>query len=466
MAYVKQSWVNKPNLSTPMSAARLNHIEDGIEDAHGVPVTRSLTYCHGGQVPGAGLKTPSSGTWTQFGFRHVIKMPATTTRWRIRLRNYDTYFMANGTAPLTGTSIIVGEQVDPGSEGNSGNFRPGTAVTVVPGPFTVPNTSAFYESVWFTASDRQFVAGQTYVIGWGASSTAQQLSAATGEAFIFSTAADATNPGTSAPTPPVGTSTQGVPIDFQIEYETTTTMPAWLFIGDSIMEGYTGIVGTAAAAIRPYPSYNSYPHQWGRNTRALAHNIAQFASTSTQWATLSEDRWTRTNLGNAYFDGAVIGIGSNDCAAGLSLATYKANMATIVAKVRSTIGADKPIYLANIIGRTGVTAANKNAYNDWLSTLPFGVTGLIDFDSALTTPASTTLLGTISADAVHPNSTGQAAMARILGSAIDPSQSGVPGGALELGLSSGTAMAGNKLQVVTSLPTSGQIPGAWYGVKA
>lgn len=467
MAYVKQSWVNKPNLSTPMSAARLNHIEDGIEDAHGVPVTRIVTYCHGGNISNHGAKrTPETGTWTQFGFRHVIKLPATTTRWRIRLRNYDTFFLANGTAPLTGTSIIVGEQVAPGSEGNSGNFRPGTAVTVVPGPFTVPNTTAFYESPWFTAADRQFVEGQTYVIGWGATSAAQQLMAGTGEAFVFPVAADATNPATSAPAPLVGNSMRGVPIDFQLEYESTTTKSAWLFLGDSIMEGYTGVLGNSQAAIRPYPTYNAYPGLWGANARAITQNLAQFASNSTQWATLSEDRWTRTNLANAFFDGAVLGVGSNDCASGVALATYKANMATIISKVRSIIGASKPIYLTNIIGRSNITAANRALYNDWISTLPFDVAGVVDFDGTLTVSGGSTLDANLSADNVHPNATGHATMAAVLGGTVFPNQSGVPGGALQLGLAPGTAMAGNKLQVVTSLPTSGQIPGAWYGVKA
>ncbi|AUX81950.1 minor tail protein [Mycobacterium phage Frankie] len=34
MAYDKQTWENVPSTNTPLSAARLNHIEDGIGDAH------------------------------------------------------------------------------------------------------------------------------------------------------------------------------------------------------------------------------------------------------------------------------------------------------------------------------------------------------------------------------------------------------------------------------------------------
>lgn len=34
MAYTKQDWVNGPDGGTPTSAARLNHMENGINDAH------------------------------------------------------------------------------------------------------------------------------------------------------------------------------------------------------------------------------------------------------------------------------------------------------------------------------------------------------------------------------------------------------------------------------------------------
>lgn len=34
MSYEPQYWINKPDMSTPMSAERLNHIEGGIADAH------------------------------------------------------------------------------------------------------------------------------------------------------------------------------------------------------------------------------------------------------------------------------------------------------------------------------------------------------------------------------------------------------------------------------------------------
>ncbi|QOP67217.1 minor tail protein [Mycobacterium phage OfUltron] len=47
MAYTKQTWENVPSTNTPLSADRLNHIEDGIEDAHeGLDGKADETHTH------------------------------------------------------------------------------------------------------------------------------------------------------------------------------------------------------------------------------------------------------------------------------------------------------------------------------------------------------------------------------------------------------------------------------------
>ncbi|MBY6384011.1 hypothetical protein HG717_08845 [Rhodococcus erythropolis] len=66
----------------------------------------------------------------------------------------------------------------------------------------------------------------------------------------------------------------------------------------------------------------------------------------------SADRWNRTDLAAGKFDGAFIAAGSNDYANNRSLAQYQADVATIISKIRDTIGADKPIYLVDIMPRT------------------------------------------------------------------------------------------------------------------
>jgi len=428
-----------------------------------VPVTRTLVYTNGGQSTLGHAKTPASGTWTQGGLRHVVTVPVSTTRWRIRLRNYDTYNNTNGTGALSGTSIRVGPQVT-GVEVNNGNFQAGNSSVIVSSPFTVPNTTSFYETPWVTDPALQIMAGVPMVIGWGFTMAAQSLNGSTGEAFVFTTSAAATTEATAATTPATGSSMQGTPIDFQVEYECVSTRPAFLTIGDSIMEGFGGIKGTTNAAQVPYPISSSYPAQWARNCGALVTNLAQYSTVSAQWAATSSDRWSRVNLTNGAYDGALIAIGSNDCSTGVAIATFKANMLTVINKVRSIIGNDKPIYLANVMGRAGVTAANKDAYNNWFGTMPYGVTGIVDFDSIMSTQGAATLNSNLTSDTVHPNAIGYATMAGALSGYVNKGSSSPSSDTLVLGNTQSTAMEGNRLQVVSALPSSGQIPGAWYGV--
>ena len=58
MAYTKQTWANLPSKTTPLSAARLNHMEDGIytADQNAGTAISGLTN-KVDSVPGNGLST-------------------------------------------------------------------------------------------------------------------------------------------------------------------------------------------------------------------------------------------------------------------------------------------------------------------------------------------------------------------------------------------------------------------------
>lgn len=393
------------------------------------PVTRTLTYTNGGMGGGGAYPTPSSGTITQLGLRHVVHIPIATTRWRIKLRNYVVATGSNGAAALTGQGIVFGEHA-PNSVGeNTGNFKGGTASTIVSGTFSVPNTTDFYMSPWVTDPALQFRPDKTFVVGWGFTCAAQQLQGGVNEAFQLSTSAAGLNSATTGGSSGAGSTYKGTPIDFQIEFESTSTKKAFLLIGDSIAEGGVGVKGTVyTTTVRPCPIYRSYPHRWAEQHGHLMQSIAQFNTTTADWANTSGDRWTRTDMSNAKFDGAFIALGSNDMStAGLSLATYQTNMATIVAKVRSIIGDDKPIYGVEIMGRnysaqtTAMTTTMINArqaFNEWLATVPLGLTDVVSMESSMTTAGSSTLNPTLTCDGIHPSFSGISVMAAQLGAAI------------------------------------------------
>ena len=419
MAYVKQTWVNKPDLSTPMSAARLNHMEDGIEAAHGVPLTRTLAYCGGGPYTSS---VPASGTATSFGARVPIMLPVGTTRWRVKMRNYNGYTPANGAQSLSGSKIAIGKHALNTLGNSNGVFSSGTVRTVHNAAFTIPNTTAWWTSPWFTDPADQISPNEPYLLGWSATSTAQQLTGGVGEAWLFTgSGADATDPTKTNGTMGTGNSTHGCPLDIVIEYECITTRPTILCVGDSIMEGLTGYTGTSFASSLSVPWYQSYPHQWANSAGAIAVNIAQWGTTTSQWLPTVTDRWSRADLSSGQFAGAIIALGSNDASNSVALATYQANMALIVGKVRSLIAPGAPIYLVNVIGRNfnGTAETMRVSYNDWLATCPLGARGVIDAAGSMTTPGVTpTMMAHLTMDGIHPNMTGNAHLAGLVGSRV------------------------------------------------
>lgn len=421
MAYNKQTWSDKPSTATPISAARLTHMEEGIEAAHGVPLTRTLAYCGGGPYTSS---VPASGTATSFGARVPIMLPVGTTRWRVKMRNYNGYTPANGAQSLSGSKIVIGKHALNALGGSNGVFTSATVRTIQNGAFTIPNNGSWWTSSWVTDPADQIPANEPYLLGWSATSAAQQLTGGVGEAWLFTGfGADATDATKTNGTMGVGNSTQGCPLDIVIEYECVSARPSILTVGDSIMEGLTGSTGTSFASCIPAPWYQSYPHQWANSSGAIAVNIAQWGTTTSQWLPTVTDRWSRADLSSGQFAGAIIALGSNDASNSVALATYQANMALIVGKVRSLIAAGAPIYLVNVIGRnfSGTPETMRVAYNDWLATCPLGVQGVIDAAGSMTTPGFTpTMMAHLSMDGVHPNMTGNAHLAGLVGARLKP----------------------------------------------
>lgn len=397
---------------------------DGLQaalDAAGGPTSqaKTLAYCGGGPYTSS---VPASGTATSFGARVPIMLPAATTRWRVKMRNYNGYTPANGAQPLSGSKLAIGKHALNTLGNSNGVFTSGTVRTVRNAAFTIPNTTTWWTSPWFTDPADQIPANEPYLFGWSATSTAQRLTAGVGEAWLFTgSGADATDATKTNGTMGTGNSTHGCPLDIVIEYDCTTARPSVLCVGDSIMEGLTGYTGTSFASSLSVPWYRSYPHQWANSCGAAAVNLAQWGTTTAQWLPTVTDRWDRADLSNGKFAGAIIALGSNDASNSVALATYQANMALIVGKVRALIAPGAPIYLVNVIGRnfSGTPETMRVSYNDWLATCPLGVNGVIDAAGSMTTPGVTpTMMAHLSMDGIHPNMTGNAHLAGLVGSRV------------------------------------------------
>lgn len=195
------------------------------------------------------------------------------------------------------------------------------------------------------------------------------MAAGANEVFQFPGWSAATNPATTGGVAGAGSTYRATPIDFQIEYKVTSRKKAFLWLDDSISEGATGVVSTSyPTTCRPCSIQDSYPALWARASGFLLQNIAQSNLYARDWAVTSADRWNRTDLAAGKFDGAFIAAGSNDYANNRSLAQYQADVATIISKIKDTIGADKPIYLVDIMPRTdaSIRESLRTQYNNWL----------------------------------------------------------------------------------------------------
>ncbi|WP_280485342.1 SGNH/GDSL hydrolase family protein [Nocardia cyriacigeorgica] len=357
-----------------------------------------MTFANGGMDQSVAANL---GAATQWGIRIPVKLFATPTRVRLKIRNYG---MTNvSSVDLTGKGIIYGPHAVDGSGNSTGNFAGGTATTLVSGDFTIPGNGSYYYSPWFNLN-----ANTDYLIGIGYTMASTAMKTTIGQCFIWNTSAAALNPATTGGTVPVG-----IPLDFQLEYElpVASSASAWLFIGDSIQEGVQGTQGTAASSIVPMPIHQSPPNKWAAANNVLVQNLSMAGITASLFANPAyPEFWTRQNIVAANLDGAIISLGSNDVfPAGRTLAQFQADLTAIVSKVRSLIGYDKPIYVGNIIPRNQNNANNnvRISVNNWLATRPLGITNVIDFDAVMRQGESTTTLNPVlTCDTIHPSFAG------------------------------------------------------------
>ncbi|MCU1640929.1 MAG: mannuronan epimerase [Nocardia sp.] len=392
-----------------IGAVTLAEAQNGIQPS----VTRTLSYSNGG-LGGLAVTVSTAAA----SFRFIVKLPVASTRWRIRLRNYDTFNMATKTV-LTGKKILHGDHARSVSTTTpeTGNFVGNAATTIVGSDFTIPADGSWYTGPWIAAAGDQFDAGVEHLVAvaWTAASSIT-MQTSMGRAWYWSNSTSGVDPtiaGSAAATPQ-----QFIPIDWVIEYESTSSRTAWLCIGDSIMEGLTGDKGATAAAASLYRA--AYPRQWEQTAPVLVQSHALATIPASTWANTSHALWTRQDTSQGSFAGAIVGLGSNDIANSRTQAQLQADLLTIIANAQSIVGAGKPVFVVNIMPRNwqGVTAPMETirlAINNWLSTLPGGIVGVIDSDIPMRTVTSYAVdAALVCSDNTHPSTQGVGVLARTI----------------------------------------------------
>jgi lysophospholipase L1-like esterase len=341
-------------------------------------VTKRVTLPIGatGYGAAAGNYSPATVDILQ---RTLIKLPATTTRWRLRVRNYPFAAGPPITGAVTFSNVYAGTPQFPSAGGAwAGTFT--SAPTSVLSGFSTPTDGAETISAWVTAAGSQFQAGTIYGLSWG-------LTGAGGQAFSqdygnclawngtgsSAAAGNAATPGTSALGPLAL-------LDVRIEAEAVTPTPVGLFIGDSITWGANPTGSGATSFAFPY---QAFPVAAGLQQGFLAINLGVPGLFTTNALTFSSYIYRRADLVTTVPDFAVVMFGTNDIANGVSLATWEQNMATIIAAIRK-IGISR-VYAATVTPRSytaGSQETERTGMNAFLRTLPNGIDGLFDFDKA------------------------------------------------------------------------------------
>lgn len=342
-----------------------------------------------GNNNGAGTTTVGlgAGAHQRIPFRLTVQ----TSRWRVKIRNYNTRL---NTSPATPGATVGGIYLATpvlSADGSSYTGAYTSAPTLALAGFSMATDASEYVSSWVEDDAVQIAPNRDYML-------AMSYTLPTGGSVVQNEGLSFYGSGTAGVTTLSPTLTQYVRhfFDIQIEYEFVGNNPVEFFIGDSITDGFH------PGAVQTKHAITSYPQQHASLRKTVAVVGAQGGATTAEWAVGTDYRWTKWDIGtNLFPDAAYILLGINDILQNITAAAIIANIRTIIAKVKS-LGIPR-VYLGIVPTTTGTTGARYYELailNYWIGTIPEGVTGIIDFAGEVRLTAVPTLSTTLSASTI------------------------------------------------------------------
>lgn len=342
----------------------------------------------GGDAPASGFKTvPLALTLGQTGadgsltrhYRLPLNFAAPIPRWRLHIRNYNPRLGTVKTGAVDFTGLWLGK--------HAGNGAFTAAPTQLRGGFATPADGSEWTSQWFNTP----IGNGEYLLSYGYTATTAPV-ALVGGCWQSAAPSDA-----SVVAPAVG-QTITAPFDMWIEAETPATTPVAGMLGDSLSCG----VGSSL------PVHDSTISQYARTIGALPYHLAASGDSMAGMLGVNPGKVTRWS-GLAKPDSILWAAGSNDIAAGASLATLQTtylDLAKVVAEISPAV------YLADIMPRNGWAAGaaeetTRRQYNNWLRTLPGGARDVFAFAASISTDDET-IAPAYNADGTHLNTLGYA----------------------------------------------------------
>lgn len=368
---------------------------------------------------GSDNKTVFGGGVADVVVRIPLVLPVTTTRWRIRIRNiaYAQNPATPGFGAIAGALNLTGVWIGTPVANVfpwAGTFAsaPVQAVTAT----ALPSDGSEYTSAWTSASNAQFTADTPAAISIGYNAPAaggnqsvscgggggvvgpsalpQLMWYTNGAGFAGSTALSSQAGNAAVPTGSLVLNKAGSTLDIRVEYEAVTAQSVGLFIGDSTTMGYmddSTLFGSWLGA------YATWPAQAGLRNRFCWVNAAAGGASASQYGTATDWRYARFDLATTVPGFAVVMFGINESQASVSLATYQANLAAVVAAVRSGLGIPR-VYLATTIPEpinlVGTLAAGvSSGVTSFSTSVAYPTGAIIDFDAGTANAETLTTTG-------------------------------------------------------------------------
>jgi lysophospholipase L1-like esterase len=316
-----------PVLSDPESASAgvLNAAIAGQQDPKIHYGTKRATLVLGSAnttqtAPGSAID------WLQ---RALIRLPVTTTRWRLKIANRDLLRNVALTTPIGAGPTFIGDPVKDSTTGRW-NGKATAALTQVLAGYTVPTDGTDYVSPWVTDPSFQFTKNVDRVLSWD--NTIGTGGNGYAAEFVRLVWHNGSQGAAQAPLAnPLGFWSAVMLCDMRLEYEFADTAAIGLFIGDSITAGFSD--GDVTKTQPGTHAHDAWPAQAGQAVGYVATNLGIGSADHTNFAAGSY-ALTRVDLATTVPDFAVLSLGTNDgLVAGLS--TVQAALTAILSNLRS-----------------------------------------------------------------------------------------------------------------------------------
>jgi lysophospholipase L1-like esterase len=335
-----------------------------------------------------------AGERFEAGMRLPFELGVDATAFRVHVRNWEFDAEEPLGAPVTVSSIWVGEHLVTGADGMTGQFAgPPTAVG---GTANLPAEGAVTD--WVDTDVAELRAGMPYLLSIGFSAAASStLATVPGLSWLSVGDGAAATAGDAGAAPAVSGALSY--LDVWIEYEFAGDAPVLLAIGHSL--NAPGNTQTDAHPTRG--ELTAWPQQWALSNDAVAISLAApgsqtplFAQGTEVWREFGAPAELEPDLVSVW-------AASNDIARGRPLADIQRDWGAIVTRVRTLWPEARIMAVTEPPRRLDAERERVRAeWNAWLSTAPYGVDRVIDADGLLRDPVDTSRLRPeVDADGIH-----------------------------------------------------------------